>query len=140
LDFVIVADFLDFNKEPILGSLIQGLAFSWRRVMICLAKIISLHYFSDPTSIHEELFKVVKIVILTRHEKYKINLDCKIIRKFFDNTCTEFFLVLINIYVILSSYIKPIIREIISRCHVFNNLRINLRINLNRLIIISNKE
>jgi uncharacterized membrane protein len=45
LDFVIVADFLDFNKEPILGSLLQGLAFSWRRVMICMAKIISPLFF-----------------------------------------------------------------------------------------------
>jgi hypothetical protein len=35
----------------------------------------------DLKSIHfyKQALKVVKIVILTRHEKYKINLDCKII-------------------------------------------------------------
>jgi hypothetical protein len=34
--------------------------------------------------------------------------------------------ILINIYTMLPSHIKPITRGIFSRCHVFSNLRINL--------------
>jgi hypothetical protein len=33
--------------------------------------------------------------------------------------------ILINIYTMLSSHIKPITRRIFSRCHKFNNSRIN---------------